>query len=100
MPSLRNAARTAPYTHSGRFEKLEDMIAFYTQGRGHEVPPTEKLRIHWHIWEPHLRHDEIDRIADFIGALTDESFKPQIPEAVPSGIKLKKEPLTHSLSLK
>ncbi|MBS1487228.1 MAG: cytochrome-c peroxidase [Bacteroidetes bacterium] len=100
VPSLRNAARTAPYTHSGRFEKLEDMIAFYTQGRGHEVPPTEKLRIHWHIWEPHLRHDEIDRIADFISALTDESFKPQIPEAVPSGIKLKKEPLTHSLSLK
>ncbi|MBS1559822.1 MAG: cytochrome-c peroxidase [Bacteroidetes bacterium] len=99
VPSLRNAALTAPYTHSGRFEKLEDMIAFYTKGRGHEVPPTEKLRIHWHIWEPHLRHDEIDRIADFIHALTDESFKPQIPEWLPSGIKMETKQPGNSLSL-
>jgi cytochrome c peroxidase len=94
VPSLRNAALTAPYTHSGRFEKIEDMIAFYTQGRGHEVPASESLRIHWHIWEPQLSAYEIDRLADFIKTLTDESFKPKTPEAVPSGL-----PVNHSLLL-
>ncbi len=90
VPSLRNAALTAPYSHSGRFENLEDMISFYTKGRGHEVPVNEDLRIHWHIWEPGLRDDEVDRLVDFIKTLNDESFKPQIPDVLPSGIKLRK----------
>lgn len=86
VPSLRNAALTAPYTHSGRFTTLEEMISFYNQGRGHEAPASEKLRIHWHIWEPKLRVDEIDRLADFIRTLTDESFKPKVPNVLPSGL--------------
>jgi cytochrome c peroxidase len=91
VPSLRNAEHTAPYTHSGRFEKIEDMIAFYTKGRGHEVSTKDSLRIHWHIWEPRLSKNEIERLADFIKALSDESFKPKTPEVVPSGIKITKD---------
>lgn len=88
VPSLRNIARTAPYMHSGAFGNLRDAAEFYTLGRGHAVPDEEKERllIHWHIWEPKLTADELDRLVDFLGTLTDERFKPHIPDAVPSGL--------------
>jgi len=31
VPSLRNVSRTAPYFHNGRFETLEEAIAFYVR---------------------------------------------------------------------
>ena len=86
VPSLRNIALTAPYMHSGRFATLREAAAFYTGGRGHAVPPGEKLKIHWHIWEPHLSDEELDRLVDFLHTLTDESFKPSAPLELPSGI--------------
>lgn len=88
IPSLRNVEKTAPYMHSGAFETLRDAAEFYTLGRGHALPAEEKERIvvHWHIWEPDLTDDELDRLVDFLGALSDESFKPRIPSAVPSGL--------------
>jgi cytochrome c peroxidase len=88
IPSLRNVARTAPYMHSGAFSNLRDAAEFYTLGRGHALPEEEKQRmiVHWHIWEPQLADDELDRLVDFMGALTDESFKPPAPVAVPSGL--------------
>jgi cytochrome c peroxidase len=87
VPSLRNIALTAPYMHSGRFETLREAAKFYTQGRGHAVPPGEALKIHWHIWEPNLSDTELDRLVDFMKTLTDESFKPQEPTVLPSGME-------------
>lgn len=88
VPSLRNIAKTAPYMHSGTFDNLRDAAEFYTKGRGHAVPDEEKSRIqiHWHIWEPKLAEHELDRLVDFMQALTDESFTPAIPARVPSGL--------------
>lgn len=86
VPSLRNITRTAPYMHSGGMEDLREAVEFYTKGRGHAVPEGVDMQLHWHIWEPDLTDDEIDRIVDFLGALTDESFKPRIPANVPSGL--------------
>jgi len=86
VPSLRNVARTAPYMHRGQKVTLADAAAFYTGGRGHEVPEGEALMIHWHIWEPRLTDKEISLIVTFLGALTDEGFMPEIPTAVPSGL--------------
>jgi cytochrome c peroxidase len=88
IPSLRNIAKTAPYMHSGTFHELRDAARFYTLGRGHALPEEEQQRmiVHWHIWEPQLTDDELDRLVDFLGTLTDENFKPQIPERVPSGL--------------
>jgi len=88
VPSLRNVALTAPYMHSGTFDTLREAAEFYTLGRGHALPQAEEDRvsIHWHIWEPNLRAEELDRIVDFLGTLTDERFKPQVPAAVPSGL--------------
>jgi len=88
IPSLRNIAKTAPYMHSGTFGNLRDATEFYTLGRGHALPEEEKDRmvVHWHIWEPDLTDDELDRLVDFLATLTDEAFKPAVPEQVPSGL--------------
>jgi len=86
VPTLRNIANTAPYMHSGRYETLRDAVAFYSDGRGHAVPEGVDLHIHWHIWEPNLTDAEMDRIVDFLGALTDERFLPEIPRQVPSAL--------------
>jgi cytochrome c peroxidase len=86
VPTLRNIAKTAPYMHSGRFDNLRDTVEFYTRGRGHAVPEGMELHIHWHIWEPDLTDTELDRVVDFLQALTDETFRPAIPERVPSGL--------------
>jgi cytochrome c peroxidase len=74
--------------HSGTFDEMRDAARFYTLGRGHALPEEEKARVvvHWHIWEPRMTDNELDRLVDFLGTLTDESFKPQIPERVPSGL--------------
>lgn len=87
VPSLRNIALTAPYMHSGTFATLREAAAFYTGGRGHAVPAGEELKIHWHIWEPNLSDQELDRLVDFLRTLTDESFKPPAPFALPSGMQ-------------
>jgi len=88
VPSLRNIVKTAPYMHSGTFDNLRDATEFYTLGRGHALPEEEKQRmiLHWHIWEPDLSDEELDRLVDFMGTLTDEMFTPKIPERVPSGL--------------
>ena len=88
VPSLRNIEKTAPYMHSGSIRTLRDAAKFYTLGRGHALPPEEKQRmiVHWHIWEPNLTEAELDRLVDFLATLTDESFKPRVPEVVPSGL--------------
>lgn len=86
VPTLRNIARTAPYMHSGAFSGLRDAVEFYNKGRGHAVPKDVQLYLHWHITDPHLTDAEIDRVVDFLGALTDETFMPEVPKAVPSGL--------------
>ena len=86
VPTLRNIVLTAPYMHSGRFATLREATEFYTKGRGHAVPEGEELLLHWHISEPNLTPSELDRLVDFMGALSDESFMPEIPQQVPSGL--------------
>ena len=86
VPSLRNVVLTKPYMHAGNFDTLRETVAFYTGGRGHAVPEGENLKLHWHIWDPQLTEQELDRVVDFLGALTDQSFMPEIPVTLPSGL--------------
>jgi cytochrome c peroxidase len=72
--------------HSGTFATLREAVNFYNQGRGHAVPKNLHLYLHWHITDPHLTDAEVDRIVDFLQALTDETFMPQVPDRVPSGL--------------
>lgn len=86
VPTLRNITKTAPYMHSGKFDKLYDAVEFYSLGRGHAVPKEQQLQLHWHIWEPELTNEEMQLIVDFLGTLTDESLIPKIPVSLPSGL--------------
>jgi cytochrome c peroxidase len=90
VPTLRNIARTAPYSHDGAFASLRDAVDFYNKGRGNAVPQGMHLYLHWHISDPNLTETEVDRIVDFLGALTDETFVPKKPARVPSGLALNK----------
>lgn len=86
VPTLRNITRTAPYSHSGAFTDLRSVVEFYNKGRGNSAPKDMHLYLHWHISDPKLTDAEVDRIVDFLGALTDETFLPQRPARVPSGL--------------
>jgi cytochrome c peroxidase len=86
VPTLRNITRTAPYSHSGAFTELREAVEFYNKGRGNAAPQGMQLYLHWHISDPKLTDAEVDRIVDFLGALTDETFLPQTPARVPSGL--------------
>jgi len=91
VPTLRNIDRTAPYMHSGSFDSLHAVAEFYNGGRGHAVSEGVDLQLHWHISSPDLSDYELDRLVDFMGTLTDESLKPQIPQWLPSGLT----PISH-----
>ena len=87
VPTLRNISLTAPYMHSGKFDNLKDTARFYTKGRGHDIPPGEAVYLHWHIWEPKLTEQELDRLVDFLQTLTDQNFLPESPRVLPSGLE-------------
>ena len=69
-PTIRNAARTAPYMHNGRFRTLHRVIDFYNKGGGRgqgiDVPqqtlPDKPL---------HLTEAEIKAMIAFINSVTD-----------------------------
>ncbi len=88
VPTLRNIARTGPYFQAGQFATLEEVVKFYNAPHGHAVRPENRLEIHWHIHmsSPELTPDAIVDLAAFLQALTDESFLPVVPSAVPSGL--------------
>jgi cytochrome c peroxidase len=85
VPTLRNVALTAPYMHNGRFQTLEEVINFYSngggKGQGLDLPNLDdKIR------QFKLSDQEKRELVAFLRALTDESKKPEIPEKVPSGL--------------
>jgi cytochrome c peroxidase len=88
VPTLRNIARTAPYFQAGQFATLEEVVDFYNAPRGHAAPAGLDLEIHWHV---HMQHAQLSRVdatdlVAFLNALSDESLRPAIPRAVPSGL--------------
>jgi cytochrome c peroxidase len=88
VPTLRNIARTAPYSHSGAFDDLRSVVEFYNKGRGNAVPKDMPLYLHWHISDPNLTEVEVDRLVEFLATLTDETLLPRIPARVPSGLAI------------
>ncbi|MCV6627276.1 MAG: cytochrome-c peroxidase [Cellvibrionaceae bacterium] len=86
VPSLRNIEFTAPYMHSGVFPTLLEATEFYNKGRGHAIPEGVDMQIHWHIWEPNLKHEELELIVAFMKTLSDQTFMPATPARVPSGL--------------
>lgn len=74
-PSLRNVARTAPYTHQGRFAALEDVLHFYSTLEG-MLPAGHHAES---ILAPlSLDAGEREDLLAFLRSLTDESIDPAL----------------------
>lgn len=87
-PTLRNITLTAPYFNAGQFATLSDVVTFYNDTRGHAMPKSVPQQLHWHIAmkAPMLSGADVTALVAFLGTLTDESLKPRVPVAVPSGL--------------
>jgi cytochrome c peroxidase len=86
-PSLRNAALTAPYMHNGTIATLRDVIDFYNKGKS-ENPEVPASDLSVKIKPLRLSEHEITALVAFLEALTDESYDQEIPESVPSGLRV------------
>jgi cytochrome c peroxidase len=87
VPSLRNAALTAPYMHRGQFATLDDVMLFYNRGGGRSDSPRNAM-IHWHVRPMGLDPGELETLTLFLRTLTDVSNQPVVPLAVPSGLRV------------
>jgi len=85
VPSLRNVALTAPYMHDGSIATLEEVVRFYAEGGGRSRG-VDPARIDGQVRGFELRDDQVEAVVAFLGALTDESARPAVPGAVPSGL--------------
>lgn len=73
-PTVRNTAKTAPYMHNGSMPTLTDVLQFYNQGGGKGLGldmPYQTLSER----PLSLTEEEINSIAAFMEALTDENVK-------------------------
>jgi parallel beta-helix repeat protein len=85
VPTLRNVAMTAPYMHNGKFQTLQEVILFYQKGGG-AGEGLELENLDDKIRRFALTEDEQKDLVAFMGSLTDESSRPEIPPRVPSGL--------------
>lgn len=72
-PTLRNIVYTAPYMHDGRFETLEDVINFYSEGLQYS-PTIDPLMKKINQGGLHLTGEEKQNLIAFIKTLTDTTF--------------------------
>lgn len=88
VPTLRNVALTAPYFQAGQFATLSEVMNFYNAPRGHALPASAGVQLHWHIHmqKAELSANDVADVLAFLNALTDTSLAPQVPSAVPSGL--------------
>lgn len=73
VPSLRNLAFTAPYMHDGRFNTLEEVINFYSEGLQKSVNIDSKMGFA-HQGGAKLTKEEKRKIIAFLLTLSDSSF--------------------------
>lgn len=73
IPSLRNIALTAPYMHDGRFQTLEEVVAFYSSNVHHAANIDSKMGSSSQ-GGVHLTPKEQAQIVAFLHTLTDSSF--------------------------
>jgi cytochrome c peroxidase len=74
VPTLRNVAATAPYTHNGSFTTLRELIDFYNTrdvpGAGRADPEVD-YNLSGQLGDLGLSDGEIDAIVAFLNTLTD-----------------------------
>lgn len=95
-PSLRNVALTAPYMHNGTLTTLDDVLAFYDNGRSENPNVENEGRRRGRGGPPSvdgafrrvadMSEQEMEDIVAFLHALSDEDFDRAEPNRVPSGL--------------
>jgi len=89
VPTLRQVTLTKPYMHRGAFAELTEVIRFYNDGGGRSKDGISKEDTHWHVRPIGLSTSEQRDLVDFLTALTDDSWRVEIPQVVPSGFSVK-----------
>ena len=81
VPSLRNVALTAPYTHNGYFTSLKDVVKFYNTrdvtSAGWPAPAVAENMNKKDMGNLKLTDSELDDIVAFLNTLSDTKF-PQV----------------------
>ncbi len=73
IPSLRNLLFTAPYMHDGRFNTLEEVLDFYSEGL--KISPTVDSKMEFvHKGGSKLTSYEKKKIVLFLNTLSDSAF--------------------------
>lgn len=89
-PSLRNLRFTAPYMHSGKLRTLEEVLTFYEDLHGKELPNknVKKEQLDSLAIQTRVAFKSIPLILEFLNAINDNQYDKEIPNAVPSGLKV------------
>jgi cytochrome c peroxidase len=87
-PSLRNLRFTFPYMHSGKLRTLEQVLTFYEDLKGKELPNKNVKREQLDSLAKKVELDfkNISRIIEFLNSLNDYHYDKTVPAAVPSGL--------------
>ncbi len=85
VPTLRNAALSPPYMHSGVEQNLNDAISFYLNGGGDNLN-VSRAALDENLHSFNLNNRGLNDLEAFLLALTDESNLPEIPDTLPSGL--------------
>ena len=73
VPSLRNLGFTAPYMHDGRFNTLEEVVAFYANDVNHSAKYDNKMT-HYSNGRKRLDSAEQSQIVAYLHTLNDSNF--------------------------
>jgi cytochrome c peroxidase len=83
-PGLRNVARTAPYTHRGVYESLEEVIEHYSSL--HDAPTKRHADSEEILIPIHLNREQKAAIIAFLGALSGPKPSPSMLAPRPSAV--------------
>jgi cytochrome c peroxidase len=87
-PSLRNLRFTRPYMHNGKIKALKDVMTFYEDLPGKDVPNknVRKDQVDTLARMLKVEFKDINTILEFLNTLNDDKYDRKIPHTVPSGL--------------
>lgn len=83
--TLRNISQTGPYSHSGMYATLRDMVEHMASGTSDNANITSSM-LDVDFTPRNLSDTEIDQLVAFLEGLTDDNYDKIIPTSVPSGL--------------
>ncbi len=85
--TLRNITQTGPYSHSGMYSSLRDMVKHMASGNSANLNISSDM-LDVDFTPRNLTDTELDQLVAFLEALTDDNYDKIIPTSVPSGLEV------------